>query len=195
METITREEFLEELENVMNEKDIEQLKINMDAEEPKDLIQDKGSANYFIGLIKKKQDEIAKINEYCDQEIKRLTDNLNQYREEMIKPIQNSINFFSNGLEVFMRKYNDETNKKTLKLPNGNLSIKKVQPKFIYDDELLIPWLNANAPEYVQTTQEQKVIKTGLKKNGDIVDGTLIIDGKEVDGISIVHQESKFEIK
>ena len=57
-----------------------------------------------------------------------------------------------NAIKEFIPHYNveyvlkefTETNKKTIKLPNGTLSIRKQPPKYIYNDEEVLSFLKEN---------------------------------------------------
>ena len=87
-----------------------------------------------------------------------------------------------------------ETNKKTIKLPIGTLSIRKQPPKYIYNDEEVLSFLKENnLNDYIRVKEE--VNKKDLKKATQINNNNqMMINGKEVPGVVVVPQDDKFEV-
>ena len=112
-----------------------------------------------------------------------------------MRPLDNQIAFYENALKTFAMNEYAETNKKTIKLPNGTLAIKKQQPKYVYNDEQVIEFLQENNyKDYIRTKAE--VNKKDLKKNAIVNNNNeLVIDGKVVPGVTVIPQEDKFEVR
>ena len=97
-----------------------------------------------------------------------------------------------------MRGEYEKTNKKTLKLPNGTLAIKKQQIHYEYMDEEIITWAEMYYPELVKTTipePKKSIDKKELKKLAIVDNGTVIIDGMVVQGVYAEERPDKFDLK
>ena len=93
-----------------------------------------------------------------------------------------------------LNEYN-ETGKKTIKLPNGSIGIKKQQPKYVYNDAEVLEFLQQNElNEYIRMKPELN--KKDLKKNAIVnSNNELLINNQVVPGVVVIPQEDKFEIK
>ena len=194
---INEKDFLSELNGFLEEEDAKQLNIIQD-ENNNYLINDKHQADYFIKLSKQCTEEIEEIQEYVKAEKERLLRNLEQFESKQIEKVKSRQAYYDRALEDFTRRELETSNKKSIKLPNGTLSIKKQQPHYEYSDEQFIEWAESYFPDLVKTTipEPKKTIdKKELKKRAFIDDGMLFIDGFEVQGVSVQEREDKFEVK
>ncbi len=191
-------DFLNELNEFMKEEEAKQLNIQQD-ENNNYLINDRAQANYFINLSKQCDADIESLKEFVAQERERYLNNLQKFEEQQIESINKKKEYYNRALEDFMRRELDTTGKKTLKLPNGTLSIKKQQPHYNYvSEEEMLMWMEINCPELVKVTRPEPKIsvdKKELKKRAVIENGALILDGFEVPGVSVSEVDDAFSVK
>ena len=190
-------DFINELNAFLQEEDAKNLNIQKD-EDNNYLINDKHQADYFIKLSKQCDEEMEEVKQYIKEERERLLRNLEQFEINEIQKIQNRQLYYTRALEDFTRRELEGSNKKSIKLPNGILAIKKQQPHYEYSDETFIEWAESYFPELIKTTipEPKKTIdKKELKKRAFIDDGVLFIDGFEVQGVSVEERNDKFEVK
>ena len=190
--------LMDELEQFMLAAEIEELKVKLAGDTEEDgtlLVKNKSDADFYLRQINKLKQQKEEINEFVDQEIERQLRLYQEYREDRIRPLDNQIAFYENALKTFAMNEYAETNKKTIKLPNGTLAIKKQQPKYVYNDEQVLEFLQENNyKDYIRTKAE--VNKKDLKKNAIVNNNNeLVIDGKVVPGVVVIPQEDKFEVK
>lgn len=190
--------LMDELEQFMLAAEIEELKVKLAGDTEEDgtlLVKNKSDADFYLRQINKLKQQKEEINEFVDQEIERQLRLYQEYREDRMRPLDNQIAFYENALKTFAMNEYAETNKKTIKLPNGTLAIKKQQPKYVYNDEQVLEFLQENNyKDYIRTKAE--VNKKDLKKNAIVNNNNeLIIDGKVVPGVTVIPQEDKFEVK
>ena len=190
--------LMDELEQFMLAAEIEELKVKLAGDTEEDgtlLVKNKSDADFYLRQINKLKQQKEEINEFVDQEIERQLRLYQEYREDRMRPLDNQIALYENALKTFAMNEYAETNKKTIKLPNGTLAIKKQQPKYVYNDEQVLEFLQENNyKDYIRTKAE--VNKKDLKKNAIVNNNNeLIIDGKVVPGVTVIPQEDKFEVK
>lgn len=190
--------LMNELEQFMLAAEIEELKVKLAGDTEEDgtlLVKNKSDADFYLRQINKLKQQKEEINEFVDQEIERQLRLYQEYREDRMRPLDNQIAFYENALKTFAMNEYAETNKKTIKLPNGTLAIKKQQPKYVYNDEQVLEFLQENNyKDYIRTKAE--VNKKDLKKNAIVNNNNeLVIDGKVVPGVTVIPQEDKFEVK
>ena len=175
--------LMDELEQFMLAAEIEELKVKLAGDTEEDgtlLVKNKSDADFYLRQINKLKQQKEEINEFVDQEIERQLRLYQEYREDRMRPLDNQIAFYENALKTFAMNEYAETNKKTIKLPNGTLAIKKQQPKYVYNDEQVLEFLQENNyKDYIRTKAE--VNKKDLKKNAIVNNNNeLVIDGKVV---------------
>ena len=190
--------LMDELEQFMLAAEIEELKVKLAGDTEEDgtlLVKNKSDADFYLRQINKLKQQKEEINEFVDQEIERQLRLYQEYRKDRMRPLDNQIAFYENALKTFAMNEYAETNKKTIKLPNGTLAIKKQQPKYVYNDEQVLEFLQENNyKDYIRTKAE--VNKKDLKKNAIVNNNNeLVIDGKVVPGVTVIPQEDKFEVK
>ena len=195
---ISKEDLLmDELEQFMLAAEVEELKVKLAGDTEEDgtlLVKNKSDADFYLKQINKLIQQKEEINKFVDQEVERQLKLYQEYREDRIRPLDNQIAYYEEALRTFTLNEYAENNKKTIKLPNGTLTIKKQQPKYIYDDKQVLEFLQQNKlNDYIRTKTE--VNKKDLKKNATVNNNNeLIIDNKIVPGVVVVPQEDKFEV-
>ena len=189
--------FMDELEQFMLKAEVEELKVKLAEDVEEDgtlLVKNNSDADFYLRQINKLKEQKEEINKFVDQELERQMRLYQQDREDRMRPLDNQIAFYEEALRTFAMNEYAETNKKTIKLPNGTLSIRKQPPKYIYNDEEVLSFLKENnLNDYIRVKEE--VNKKDLKKATQINNNNqMIIDGKEVPGVVVVPQDDKFEV-
>ena len=189
--------FMDELEQFMLKAEVEELKVKLAEDVEEDgtlLVKNNSDADFYLRQINKLKEQKEEINKFVDQELERQMRLYQQYREDRMRPLDNQIAFYEEALKTFAMNEYAETNKKTIKLPNGTLSIRKQPPKYIYNDEEVLSFLKENnLNDYIRVKEE--VNKKDLKKVTQVNNNNqMIIDGKEVPGVVVVPQDDKFEV-
>ena len=189
--------FMDELEQFMLKAEVEELKVKLAEDVEEDgtlLVKNNSDADFYLRQINKLKEQKEEINKFVDQELERQMRLYQQYREDRMRPLDNQIAFYEEALRTFAMNEYAETNRKTIKLPNGTLSIRKQPPKYIYNDEEVLSFLKENnLNDYIRVKEE--VNKKDLKKAAKITNNNqMMIDGKEVPGVVVVPQDDKFEV-
>lgn len=189
--------FIDELEQFMLKAEVEELKVKLAEDVEEDgtlLVKNNSDADFYLRQINKLKEQKEEINKFVDQELERQMRLYQQYREDRMRPLDNQIAFYEEALRTFAMNEYAETNKKTIKLPNGTLSIRKQPPKYIYNDEEVLSFLKENnLNDYIRVKEE--VNKKDLKKATQINNNNqMMINGKEVPGVVVVPQDDKFEV-
>lgn len=194
---INEMDFLNDLNEFMKEESAKQLNIQQD-ENNNYLINDRHQADYFINLSKQCDQDIEKIKEYIMEEKLRLMNQLEMFEQKEIESILRKKAYYDRALEDFTRRELENSNKKSIKLPNGTLAIKKQQPHYDYTDEALLAWATDFAPELVKTVYPEpktSVDKKELKKRIVIDNEKVYLNGVEVAGVCVTIKDDKFEVK
>lgn len=186
-------DFLKELESFITEEEAKDLGIDAEADTLK--IQTPSQADFFLGLLNKAQEEVNYINTICDTKIQQTTDRVNRFREQNITGLASQINYYTMLLETYTTEALEGKKKKSMKLTEGTLGIKKQADKIDYDEEIVLDYLKVNHPELVRVKTKEEIDKTNLKKISESINGALMIDGREIEGIKVVPQPDKFYIK
>lgn len=157
-------------------------------ERPEYIVDNDRKADWCLRQIKEKQDEIERWTEHYKKLAQAITDQLND-----------DIAYFSAQLERYLYHQIDGKFTKSTKtqvsyaLPTGKLILKHQEPEYKPDDEILVPWLEQNNPEYIKVkkTADWAGLKKTLTLNGD----TLITeDGEIVPGIAVTPRPDKFMV-
>jgi hypothetical protein len=192
-EESSNNDFLSDLRDFMN--DFAETDLNLDSvEEINELTE--AQANFYIKLYNQVVEDEYKVNKLCDEEIERTNKAINIYREKRLKEFAQKKEYFKEILKNYALDALEGKKTKTLKLPYGNLSFKKQQPKYNYNDEAKIKkLLNGMKPELIKTKTTTDLDKAAIKKYGVVKDGHLYIDNVLIEDVTIENQEDKFEIK
>lgn len=190
--------MLSDLEEFMLQSEIEELGVKLagDIEDGETFaIKNKSDADFYIKIINKLRKEKEEINEFVDTEKERQMKLYEDYRKDRLRPLDTQIAFYENALKTFMMNEMNETGKKSIKLPNGTLQVRKQQPKYEYDDEAVLQFLKENElNDFIRTKQE--IDKKQLKKSGIVnSNNELIIDNKVVPGATVTPQDDAFSVK
>lgn len=198
MSTIeTNELLMSELEEFMLASEIEELQVRLysDSDDEKLMVKNKIDADFYLKQIAKLRQQKEEINNFVDGELERQVKKYEEYRQNRLNPLDAQIAFYEEGLRTFALNEYNESGKKSIKLPNGSISIRKQQPKYVYEDATVLEFLQENnLTDYIRTKSE--VNKKDLKKIAAVNnDNQLILDGKIVPGVTVIPQEDKIEVK
>lgn len=187
---------LDELESFMLQAEMEELGVKLASEDDEQFtIKNKSEADFYIKLINKLRQEKEEIDTFIDAEVERQIRLYENYRKERMRPLDNQIAFYEQALKTFTINEIAESGKKTIKLPNGTLSVRKQQPKYVYDDSKILEYLEQNDCEDLIKIKKE-VNKKELKKAAVINNNNeLVLNDKVIPGATVIPQEDKFDIK
>lgn len=189
-------QFLNDLQDYLNWEEAKDLQVrNEDLEAGTFKIESLDQANFFLKLYNQAQSEIDSINNMCDSQIEQYIERVNRFRESNVNGLLSQMTYYQLLLKTFTEDYVADKKKKSIKLPEGTLSVKKQQPKYIYDDEKLLAWLKENKPEFIKTKVTESIDKSAIKKEGEVDSERLILDGMLIDGVNVIRQEDGFTVK
>jgi ribosome-binding ATPase YchF (GTP1/OBG family) len=196
MRLINKDDFINELNEFLTEAEKEDLGISNVEEH---VINDKHQANYFIKLSKDCEQEIEEIKAFVQAERERYLKKLEEYEQKQLEQIITKKTYYDRALEDFAQRELADSTKRSVKLPNGTLSLKKQQPHYDYvDEQKMLEWCQKFIPDLVKTTipePKMTIDKKELKKMAVIEDGCLYINGCEVPGVEVVIKDDKFEVR
>ena len=192
MKETVENEFLKELEEFISEEEAKDLGLDPEADTIK--IQNPGQADFFLRLLNQANAEIAYINTMCDTKIEKHNERVNRFRDEQLKGYDSQINYYTMLLQTYAESILTDK-KKSMKLPEGTIGIKKQADKIEYEEELVLDYLKKNHPEFIRTKVKEEIDKKTLKAEAEVVDGAYFIGGNEIEGIKVVPQPQKFYIK
>lgn len=87
-------------------------------------------------------------------------DRINQFEADRLGTIERERAWLRDCLEGFSRQHFAATHEKSVKLPNGTLSLRKASSRTVVDDEAeAIAWAAVNQPEAVKTTLQRSKIE------------------------------------
>lgn len=147
------------------------------------------------------EEKKAEIDGIIEQQIKPFIDKIEkikQWGNEAKQEYADKQEHYSNLLEAYWRQEVAQAieagkkPRKTLKLPYGSITLKKQQPKFHRDEDMLFKF--AKDSGYVRIKESTDWSK--LKKECQVVGGQLVTEnGEIVPGVEVEEREDKFEIK
>ncbi|WP_077369685.1 host-nuclease inhibitor Gam family protein [Anaerosalibacter sp. Marseille-P3206] len=182
----------------MTEMEIMEVENIEEEEKERFKIQDVEQVNWAFRKIKAFQSEINQTNELADKELERIE----IWRKKENETARNSIEFFQGLIIEYFAEMKKKDPKYKISTPYGKVSTRKQQPKWNYDDEKLVEWLEHYKPELVRVKKE--INKTDFKKAVKDEDGFIAIgDGKVassetgevIEGVTIEERPETINIK
>lgn len=166
---------LDDIDEIMERKeDIEE------AEGGRFKITDLNSANWAFRKLAAIETKEKEITELANAERQRIKD----WEEKEKKQLKDSKDFFNFLLEEYYRTQREVDPKFKLTTPYGKVSSRKMQPKFNYNDDLVIESLKKQGlNEFIKTKEE--VNKADLKKEVTVIEyelGYVCVSSNEVLG-------------
>ena len=134
------------------------------------------------------------------QEARKDRDFWKSYYKDLMDKTEAEYEANVEGLEYMLGEYfKTVPHKKTktqeaYQLPSGKLILKKQEPEFDRKDELLVPWLKQNAPEFVKVKESSDW--AGLKKTVAVFDGNVVNEnGEIIPGVTVTSRPEKFVVE
>lgn len=195
--------ILEQLDNVIEQYEtyLQAVELGYEGKEkPRFEVTDKSSAEWVLRKIAKLHAEQTENTKIANDQIEPLAEEVQKIRaweQAENNKIQNNVNFLSSLLEPYHRMILEADPKaKTIKLPHGELKIRKQQPEIIKNDDLLLVWLESSKLEqYIKV--EKKPQWGELKKNVEFPEGGGAVykeTGEVILGVTTQDRPDKFEV-
>lgn len=179
--------------NPLYMNDLEEM--NEITEEAKQRFQivDLASLSWALRKLRAIEAKRKDINGLVDAEIERLED----FRKRELQGLQNSEDFFRGLIGEFAQRQRDEDPSfKSIKTPYGTIGFRKQQPKWHYDDDALVSFLEKNDhADLIRIKKEpaKSEIKKLFKANED---GRVFDEnGQEVVGIKVEFLPETLDVK
>lgn len=175
---MTLNEFLDEQEQVESDRFV---------------VDDEQKANWALRKIKEYQQQIIENDKLADDEIRKIED----WRKGRNNSAKESIEYFEGLLmEYALNRRDQDEDFKSISLPNGNFGFRKQQPRWKYDDEALLNYLEqSQMNNLIRTTKAPN--KAEIRKQFEI-HGNKVINtetGEFVEGIEIIDRPEKFNVR
>jgi len=133
-------------------------------------------ADYLLGKVAELDSQIDEINESYQTQLERI----GLWQESRTTSIEKQKDFYL----PFLKAYMERSGKKTEKLVNGTLTLRKQQPLIeIIDEQLLL-----NSGEFVRTKTTTSIDKAGIRSH-------IKSTGEVPSGIDFQEQPDKFSYK
>lgn len=192
------DELFQDLVSFIENEEMKSIDAERDNSSSQHLVYNDRSANYFLGKMKDLNEQIHEIKKTADEEKIRMTNKIDRWKEEKIKPLQGYLDYITAGLEDYLKRENEASNNKTrkIKLYNGEIKFQKQQNEYIYDDEVLLSHLMNNKTfneKYVQYVPQ--IRKKEIKAAGEYNGKSFVVDGEEIPGITVSPRNDKIVIK
>lgn len=156
-------------------------------------IDDDQTANWALRKIKQYQEKQKANNELAQAEIEKIE----SWNKQENEKAQQSIDYFQSLLAQYAMKKREEDPKfKSQKLPNGYIGFRKKQPKWNYQEDVLLETLKKNQLTDFIKIKEQ-LDKSSIKKAFDVVNGKVINPdtGEVIEGITVEEQGEDFTVR
>lgn len=156
-------------------------------------VTDINSLNWVFRKLSVLEAKKKEVNDLADAEIERIEN----FRKQELENLQRSEGFFLGLINEYAQRRRAEDPKfKTEKTPYGSIGFRKQQPKWIYDEEKVVAYLNDNELyDFVRVKEEPK--KAEIKKHFKVLDDGRVIDpdGQEVEGITVEFLPDALDVK
>jgi phage host-nuclease inhibitor protein Gam len=182
--------FMDNLLGFLNEEEEQGLGIQ---QEEGFQIDSMDQANYFARKLREVRAEKSEAEAAAKQQIEAYKERVDRWLSSIVSPIEYEEERILALLENFAETKLSGSSKRSLKLIEGTLQFRKQQPKYDYNDEVLLDHAQAVLPSYVKT--KPSVDKAELKKALKVKSGKAYIGDKVVPGITITELPDKFDVK
>lgn len=179
--------------NPMMQEELDEIELQEQEERQRFSVTDLESLTWVFRKLAAIEAKKAEVNKVADAEKYRIE----SYRTRELDKLQRDTEYFHGLVSEYAAERRAVDPKfKSEKTPYGTLILKKQQPKWNYDDEKLVAWLEQNeVTELIRVKKEP--VKTEIKKlfipteSGVVVDP----DGQQVDGITVEYRGDELVIK
>lgn len=151
-------------------------------------VTDDGKADWAVRKIAEHKKEVDRIKDFAKEQIEQIK----RWQENEIESLENNIHF----LESLLQEYLYNTEQRHIILPSGNVRIHRQQPKWVYNDSLVLDALEkTQMDEFIRIKKE--VNKAELRKHVEVVNGKAVNreTGEIIDGIEIVERGETVSVR
>jgi len=195
MKAVRRVEQKERLANRRQEGSQES---KADSDKSGFVVDNDSKASWCLRKIKKMKEKQEDNKDLADSIIERLREEIRDVEDWLDGEngkIQDNIDFLENKLReyAFMLKEED-SDLKTYSLPFGELKFRKQRPKWKYDEDRLLNFVEHNFAEALKI--KKKVSKRDLKRNAEVVGSKAVIKdtGQIIEGVTVERRPEKFKV-
>lgn len=163
------------------------------------VVDDDSKADWCLRKLRQVRERLAKRDAFVAAEVARLR----AWRDKQDAEDQRSMAYFEYQLRMYFEELREAGalgKRKSYKLPNGVLQVRKAAAKVERDETKLLEWVKANAPEHVVVTE--RAAWGDLKPRVAVVevaDGWAAVDthtGEMIPGITVAVPEGEtFSVK
>lgn len=150
------------------------------------------SLNWVLRKLAALELKKAEANEVADREIERIE----AFRRRELDAIQKDGDFLRGLISEYAIRQRDEDPKWKAKTPYGTVSFRKQLPKWHYNDDQLVSFLEDSGYDTLIRTKKEPV-KTEIKKLFKVNDDGRVFDedGIQVDGIMVEFLPETLDVK
>jgi len=195
MKAVRRVEQKERLANRRQEGSQES---KADSDKSGFVVDNDSKASWCLRKIKKMKEKQEDNKDLADSIIERLREEIRDVEDWLDGEngkIQDNIDFLEDKLReyAFMLKEED-SDLKTYSLPFGELKFRKQRPKWKYDEDRLLNFVEHNFAEALKI--KKKVSKRDLKRNAEVVGSKAVIKdtGQIIEGVTVERRPEKFKV-
>lgn len=179
--------------NPLMQAELDEIELQEQEERQRFSVSDLESLTWVMRKLAAIEAKKAEVNKVADAEKYRIE----AYREKELEKLQRDAEYFNSLVSEYAAQRRAADPKfKSEKTPYGSFTFKKQQPKWNYDDEKLVSWLESNgANDLIRVKKEP--VKTEIKKlfipteSGQVVDP----EGQLVEGITVEYRGDELVIK
>ena len=156
-------------------------------------INDDKAADWALRKIREAEARIEQVRQFAEEQKAEI----DGWAETTAEREIHTIAFFTGLLQAYHHNiYRENPRIKTIKLPAGELQMRKAQPQYSRDDNKLTAWLKAHRPEFVKVKESPDWAEA---KKALAVAGRHLVDpetGEIVDGVEVYEpEEPTFRVK
>jgi hypothetical protein len=117
--------------------------------------------------------------------------------EKVNKAADESVVYFTAKLEEYFSTVPHKATKtqESYSLPGGKLILKQQQPKFETDDDVLVPWLEANGRTGLVKIKKSADWATLKKSLNFVGTNAVTVDGEIVPGVKVEQRQNVFKVE
>ena len=162
------------------------------------VVNDDSKASWCMRKIRHMKEKKHENKELAEEQIANIRKEIAEveaWLESENSKLDNSIGFMESKLEHYARQLKeDDPELKTHKLPFGTLKFRAQRPKWRYDDDKLLEFVEESIAKLVKV--EKRVDKRELKKRLRVVGDKAVVEetGQIVEGIEIIDMPERLKI-
>lgn len=149
------------------------------------IIDDDEKAEWAINKIREAKEDISTWETHYANQLQKIKDEANRTIEIMEAKL---FHYFQTV------PHKKAAKSESYRLKSGKLVLKRQEPEYEHNDDVLIPWLEANMPELVKVKKSSDW--SGLKERIAFLDGKAFDEnGEEIPGVTFTEREDIFKVE